>query len=330
MTETTQCPTCGETVPAGAAWCEACGADLNAEPPVACVSCGAFDITEDGYCGTCGHRQPGPRDRVETAVGRAVGVSDKGLRHHHNEDAVALGELIDGAVLVVCDGVSSTAGSAEASEAAALAAVASLTTTLVAGADDAAVAAALEDATMAAQDAAGATADGVSEAERAAARQHGPPSSTFLAAVAVERTDGLALGVAWLGDSRAYWIDDDGAELLTTDHEINGSLVRWLGADSGQVPPELFGRTVTGPGRLLLCTDGLWRYADPPGELHALVRRLTEEGGVDDAELARKLTAHAIDSGGHDNISVAIWSREPKGPVDEGPPDDEGVESSNE
>lgn len=314
---TRTCPACGEVAPEGANWCEACGADLAAEPAIPCVACGALQIDEDGYCMSCGHKQPDPRDHVEVADGAAVAVSDRGVRHHDNEDAVAVGALDAGAVLVVCDGVSSTAGSAEASSAAAAAAVAHLQSAL-AGAggdaagqpDDATVAMALQEATGVAQDAAASVADGVSEAERAVARQAGPPSSTFTAAVALERPDdgSLSLAVAWLGDSRAYWLDAEGAQLLTQDHEVAGSLVRWIGADSGRVPPDVVSLSVTAPGRVLLCSDGLWRYADPASELQALVERLEAEGAGNDLELARRLTEHAIAGGGHDNISVAIWS----------------------
>ncbi|MEM9616104.1 MAG: protein phosphatase 2C domain-containing protein [Actinomycetota bacterium] len=313
------CPACGEPAPDDASWCEACGADLSAEPATPCVACGALQIDDDGYCMSCGHKQPDPRDHVEVSDGTAVAVSDRGVRHHHNEDAVAVGMLDEGVVLVVCDGVSSTAGSAEASTVASAAAVAHLRAAL-AGAldedgaptppDDATLVAALQEATAAAQDAAASVADGVSEAERAAARQAGPPSSTFVAGAAVERPEdgSLSLAVAWLGDSRAYWLGADGAELLTQDHEVAGSLVRWIGADSGRVPPDVISQSVTAPGRLLLCSDGLWRYADPASELQALVERLEAEGAVNDLELARRLTEHAITGGGHDNISVAIWS----------------------
>ncbi len=306
------CPACGEPAPEAASWCEACGADLAVEPPTPCVACGARKIDDDGYCTSCGHKQPEPRDHIEVTDGAAVAVSDRGVRHHHNEDAVAVGSLGDGAVLVVCDGVSSTAGSAEASTAAASAAVAHLRQALAERPDDPAVVAALQEATAAAQDAAASVVDGVSEADRATARQDGPPSSTFVAATAMPRPDdgSLSIAVAWLGDSRAYWLGADGAEQLTQDHEVAGSLVRWIGADSGRVPPDVISQSVTAPGRLLLCSDGLWRYADPALELQALVGRLETEGAVNDLELARRLTEHAIAGGGHDNISVAIWSWE--------------------
>src|SRR5258707_6663665 len=70
---------------------------------------------------------PPSRDHDEVDLGPAAGVSDRGLRHHRNEDAMALAaeQAPDGpaVVAVVCDGVSSSARPAEASYAAARAAL---------------------------------------------------------------------------------------------------------------------------------------------------------------------------------------------------------------
>src|ERR1700748_61592 len=56
---------------------------------------------------------PSSRDHAEVDLGPAAGVSDRGLRHHRNEDAMALAaeQAPDGpaVVAVVCDGVSSSA-----------------------------------------------------------------------------------------------------------------------------------------------------------------------------------------------------------------------------
>lgn len=308
----TSCPACNEPSPDGANWCEACGADLAAEPAATCVSCGRSDISADGYCMSCGHKQPAERDHVELVDGTTVAVSDRGLRHRHNEDAVAIAELHggNGAVLVVCDGVSSTPGSAEASAAAAAAARDVLVAGLGAAATggDSGEVTRIEPLLLAATDAAQTAATASPHLDL----DSGPPSSTFVAVVARSQEDGLRLDVVWLGDSRAYWLDDRGAAPLTQDHELEGSLTRWLGADSGRVPPGVATFSVDRGGMLLVCSDGLWRYADPAPELHALVGRLvSEEGASDDLTLARELVRHALDGGGHDNISVALWSSPP-------------------
>src|SRR5258707_13508042 len=73
---------------------------------------------------------PSSRDHAEVDLGPAAGVSDRGLRHHRNEDAMALAaeQAPDGpaVVAVVCDGVSSSARPDEASQAAAQAALPAL------------------------------------------------------------------------------------------------------------------------------------------------------------------------------------------------------------
>ncbi|MGF1597505.1 MAG: PP2C family serine/threonine-protein phosphatase [Acidimicrobiales bacterium] len=298
----TACPVCGEPAPTDSNFCEACGADLDAVPVAPCVACGESDIFDDGYCMSCGHKQPTERDHLTVDAGPVVAVTDRGRRHRDNEDAAAVGLLDDGSVvLVVCDGVSSTPGSAEASSSASIAAR-DVMVSAFADDDDADVAAVLVAAAAAAQAEATAAPAGASNDPRL---QGGPPSSTFVAAVARPDGDAVELSVAWLGDSRAYWLGAD-TLLLTDDHELGGSLTRWIGADAPDVRPDLAHARVEGPGRLLLCSDGLWRYADEPGELAALVERLSIDHPTT-VGLASALVEHANASGGHDNITVALW-----------------------
>src|SRR5213075_966385 len=62
---------------------------------------------------------PSSRDHAEVDLGPAAGVSDRGRRHHRNEDAMALAaeQAPDGpaVVAVACDGASSSARPDEAS-----------------------------------------------------------------------------------------------------------------------------------------------------------------------------------------------------------------------
>jgi serine/threonine protein phosphatase PrpC len=314
-----ECPNCGEPAPEGAKFCEACGHDLNTEPLPACVSCGEREVAEEGYCLSCGHKQPEERDHMSFVSGAAAAVTDRGKRHRHNEDAVAIAETPDGGVvLVVCDGVSSTSGSAEASLRAASAArdllVVGLTPTdededqIVANAEELLVRAVEE-----AQSQASASAD-VQAAEEAAGgaevnpiHDGGSPSSTFVAVVAKPVDDGIALTTAWVGDSRAYWVGSTAQRLTGDDHELGGSLVRWLGADTINATPEIVTTVVPAGGHVFVCSDGLWRYAAEPQELSELTERLLSDGhlGVD---LATAMVAFANESGGHDNISVALWT----------------------
>ena len=70
---------------------------------------------------------PSTPDHAEVDLGTAAGVTDRGLRHSRNEDAMALGseQTLSGLVVVavVCDGVSSSRRGAEASYVAAQAAL---------------------------------------------------------------------------------------------------------------------------------------------------------------------------------------------------------------
>ncbi|MEL6981495.1 MAG: protein phosphatase 2C domain-containing protein [Actinomycetota bacterium] len=360
-TTTIDCASCGEPAPSDATWCEACGHELSLAPKPACVSCGEREVDPDeGYCLSCGYRQPRERDHLVIGDGPLVAISDRGKRHHHNEDAAALGTVGPDAdadalgegqagalVLVVCDGVSSTPGSAEASAVASVAARDHLVAGLSGGADsndadgsdeqepaaevangEIDVAALLVGAVAAAQD----RAAGAPEPDIAPVAD-GPPSSTLVAVVvrplsvgasiqgAAESGDGsdrmrYELSTAWVGDSRAYWVSEDDAVALSgPDHELDGSLVRWLGADSVDPTPDIDVRTVSEPGHLVVCTDGLWRYAASPAELASLVRRLTSEGQTG-MSLAEAMVDHANEGGGHDNITVALWSNRPDWPTD--------------
>ena len=60
---------------------------------------------------------------------------------------------------------------------------------------------------------------------------------------------------------------------------------------------------MTGPGWLLVCSDGLWNYASDPSALRAQV---DAAGTTDPPALAQALVEWAIGQGGHDNITVAL------------------------
>ena len=58
--------------------------------------------------------------------------------------------------------------------------------------------------------------------------------------------------------------------------------------------------TTTGPGSLLMCTDGLWNYLPDADDL---ARFCT---GTDTVASARALVEFALTAGGQDNITVVI------------------------
>ncbi|MEU6886838.1 PP2C family serine/threonine-protein phosphatase [Streptomyces viridosporus] len=288
-----------------------------------CVACRAGRVDDDGYCENCGHAQPRERDHMEQEHGPVAAVSDRGLRHHRNEDAFAVGTtaLPDGTpahVAIVCDGVSSATRPDEASLAASRAANESLLSALPRGTHPQQ---AMHDAIVAAADAVNALAD-----EPATAREHAPhqnaPACTLVGAVV---TDGL-LVVGWVGDSRVYWVPVDRsapAARLTEDDSWAAQMVAaglmgeaeayadqrahaitgWLGADAYELEPHTASFKPDRPGVVVVCTDGLWNYAESAEEM---ARVVPADAAVRPLHGARVLVGHALDGGGHDNVTVAL------------------------
>ncbi|PPH45109.1 serine/threonine protein phosphatase [Rathayibacter sp. AY1C9] len=334
----TPCPNCGEPVTTGDAFCEACGTPLivaatPSAPPVAvggsaaCVYCGGA-VAEDGYCEQCGRPAPTEREHWAEAPHPLVGgVCDRGLRHPANEDAMALGAVIgaDGslrtALLVVCDGVSSTPDSDKASLAAARAALSALQAEV--GGESAGA-----DRWRALLQMATARASGAIDAAVPEKRSN-PPSCTFTAAV----LDGALLVTGNVGDSRSYWMPDAGEpRQLTVDDSwaqeqiASGvpreqaetapdahAITRWLGADAHDEEPRVASEELTEPGWVLVCSDGLWNYASAAEDLARVLREAQERVGADPVTLAEALVAWANERGGHDNITAALARFDPAG-----------------
>jgi serine/threonine protein phosphatase PrpC len=333
------CPSCGHPVSATDNFCEACRTELapavvSDDAPVAageCPYCHATQITGDGYCESCGHKAPAGRDHIELDLGMLAGVTDKGLRHTRNEDAMALAtaELAGGpvALAVVCDGVSSSRRPDEASLAAVQAAIRVLLAGVREGAD-------LAETSRSAVDAAQQALTGLDEPGPG-----DPPSATFVSAVMT----GEAVTLCWLGDSRGYWLGTGPgavAERLTTDDSLAGEMVAaglvseddamalpgahvvtgWVGADAAGTDPHVATFPPPGPGALLLCSDGLWNYRPGAAELAelALPGALTDPLGT-----ARALVGFALEAGGMDNITVVLAPFPPTASAPEEKPADE-------
>ncbi|MGW0580872.1 PP2C family protein-serine/threonine phosphatase, partial [Streptomyces sp. NPDC002920] len=294
-----------------------------AEAAKVCVACRAGRVDDDGYCENCGHAQPRERDHMELESGPLAAVSDRGLRHHRNEDAFGLGHtaLPDGTpalVAIVCDGVSSATRPDDASTAAARVASESLLAALPHGTHPQQ---AMHEAIVAASHAVNALAD-----EPATAREHTPhqnaPACTLVGAVV---TSGL-LVVGWVGDSRVYWVPADRATppaRLTEDDSWAAQMVAaglmseaeayaderahaitgWLGADAYELEPHTASFKPDRPGVVVVCTDGLWNYAEGAEEMAEAVPL---DAAVRPLHGARVLVGHALDGGGHDNVTVAV------------------------
>ncbi|WTK17917.1 protein phosphatase 2C domain-containing protein [Streptomyces sp. NBC_01525] len=300
-------------------------ADAAEQTPVRgirrCVLCGAGGVDAAGYCPRCGQAQPRERDHMERELEGVGAVSDIGRRHHRNEDfftvsATALQDGSPAVVAVVCDGVSSATRPDEASAAACEAAGEALLESLPRGVH---AQRAMHDAVVVAAAAVNALAGPDDPQEP---RRENAPACTFVGAV----VGGGLLTVGWVGDSRAYWVPDDRsvpATRLTEDDSwaaqmIAGNLMSeaeamaderahaitgWLGADAYEVEPHTRHFQPDGPGVVVVCTDGLWNYAES-AELMAAV--LPADAHVRPLESARTLVTHALDGGGHDNITVAV------------------------
>lgn len=272
-----------------------------------CRCGGAFDA--DGWCTECGERKPEPRHHFSARAGdRVAAVCDRGVRHHDNQDAMAVWAEGGRAALVVCDGVTTATRSEEASLAAAEAAVA-----LLAADAESSPAERLVSATDAAATAV---------AQVALDHPDSAPSCTFVAVVVEEGTATFGS----VGDSRGYWIPDEGeAARLTADDSmaeeqvragvpraaaeagpLAHTITRWLGPDSPDHRPVVTAQDVSAPGWVLICTDGLWNYASEPADLRAVLRAEERRVGRDPHDLAQALVAWAIGRGGIDNITVAL------------------------
>jgi len=329
---TSPCPACGEPIGPDDGFCEACGAELApaavssgaAGGAPQCPVCAAegrapAGVSPEGYCEFCGRKLPSGRDREELTVGLAAGVTDRGLRHARNEDAMALaatrvaGEPV--ALAVVCDGVSSAPRPDEASLSAVRAAAESLLSAVRAGDDPAA-------ASVAAVRAAGRAVGDLAAASAA-------PAATYASAV----VDGTGVTVCWLGDSRVYWLaaDVSGSRCLTTDDSLAEELVasglatvdeamaspqahvitRWLGADLPEPEPHLTRFEPADQGAVLLCSDGLWNYRSAATELAAMA---LPAALTDPLAASAALVKFAVDAGGADNITTVLMPFPPAWP----------------
>ena len=326
------CPNCAEPVASPDRFCEGWGTDLRVHrqgtvaavgADLTCQGCagpfGAFAGPDAEYCPRCGLRRRDGTDRVEIDLGALAGVSDRGHVHVRNEDAMALGhwnlgQAAAGLAAVVCDGVSTVPSPELASRAAAEAAL-----DVLLGIESAAD----RTAEQRTRDAVVAAARAVAALPSPSAR--GAPSCTLVSALVRWSAQGRSeITVAWVGDSRAYWLAAPGAaepaRLLTADHSWAAEVVaagvldaatamadarahaitRWVGADCAPEPGVLTLRPA-GSGVLLLCSDGLWNYLPDAQDLAEVTLHT-----IGSLNAAAALTAVALDAGGGDNITAVV------------------------
>jgi serine/threonine protein phosphatase PrpC len=215
-------------------------------------------------------------------------------------------------ILVVADGVTSSVNAASASKAAVEAALRVMSS--------APAETALADTVRSAVEAANQAVLAIPFASGASGAEDGPESTI---ALALRRGDRVAIG--WVGDSRAYLISQDAAEILTVDdswvEEVvrSGAMLREqaehdrrahyvtqvLGMRDQQLVAHVAERTLPENYVLLLCSDGLWNYFERDGELADAVRG---RNTGDALSLCRGLVDTANERGGQDNVTVAVFT----------------------
>lgn len=315
-----QCFKCSASVLESDQFCEECGTSLIVgKKPInkGCEKCGAEveAIDEEGFCSVCGFRQE-VQDRIEVIVdSHLAGVSDRGHRHHRNEDYLALQTFSDNThILVVCDGVSSSSNPHLAAQ------TATKTVSL-------AVARAIEqkeNPESAIKSAIAAALSSLSDIPYTKSINPEPPSTTIVAAIVQKNI----ATIAWLGDSRAYWISANNSQQLTKDDswltevittgEMTetqarqspqaSAITRWLGADViDDATPSIINFTIPDSGYLLLCSDGLWNYAPQANQLANLIQQTSDTDAI---TISQSLIKFALQAGGHDNITLAILTRQ--------------------
>lgn len=321
-----QCINCGCAVLLTDKFCEECGASLTVTQTrnqttnndQGCEKCGANkeDIDQDGYCSQCGFKNViHHQEKWEIVINsNLAGVSDRGIRHHENQDYLALNNLekINTQIIVVCDGVSSSENPQIAAKTAAESTCQFLSQTE------------LENPEIALKLAINFAIKSIYDITINPQETNDPPSTTIVTALV---KNGVAT-IAWLGDSRAYWLDikhenyqqltiDDSwiTEILNTgkmtETEARKSpnahaITRWLGADViNDAEPRIINFKIPHSGYLLLCTDGLWNYTPEPQDLANLIKLAP---GKDAIYIAKFLVEFAIKCGGHDNITVGVLS----------------------
>jgi PPM family protein phosphatase len=287
------CRKCDALAEAEARFCEVCGARLHAD------------------AANADPRAEAPGDRVTLSLtSELAAISDRGHVHARNEDAIALLMEAAVAILVVCDGVSTShdpaLGSRTAADAAAQyllrgAATCSDPAKLMPGAILAGHAATCEIA----------PADADSDAR---------PLTTIVAAF----VKGGVATIGWAGDSRAYILTGGAGRLLTHDDswvnwaiaqgDMNESeamrsphahaITQCLGDPDDPPEPHVLSAQLSPGDVLLLCSDGLWNYAPTPSALGALTSDLPTATPA--IEICETLVRYANSAGGRDNITAAI------------------------
>lgn len=286
-----------------------------------CTKCGASVNNGDNFCEECGaslkqipqDNKPDiksfPESKALVYDNNLASVTNIGRRHAKNEDAGIVLKLQNGEdVLIVSDGVSSSLIATSASQKA----IEIIKETLLKDdkTPDELIKSAIHSADACIKELPFETReDGI----------YGPEATVIVAMVS-----GDTATIGWVGDSRAYIINNIEQELLTVDDSwvelvvANGSMTREeaskdklahcvtqvLGMHDQDIEIHTLVRSLKPGDMLLLCSDGLWNYFQ--GE-NALLKAITSFGiNSDAAHICEHLVGLANSAGGHDNITAAL------------------------
>ncbi len=159
-----------------------------------------------------------------------------------------------------------------------------------------------------------------------------PEDASATTLVAACMLGGTVVGI-WCGDSRIYGVSPEGLKQLTRDHSWVNIMVdsgkmtleqakgdrrahviaRWLGySDPPHADPgfDRF-RCALAPGdQLLLCSDGLYMYYDPPAGSEAEIVETIGQHGDDLSGAVETMVETALERGGFDNITAVLVGAE--------------------
>jgi serine/threonine protein phosphatase PrpC len=302
---------------------------------VQCPTCGAIPAPSSRFCERDGTRliEESPTDHIEQAPAPELGgVTDRGRRHRSNEDALSLAVdnlSVPTYVLVVCDGVSQARDAQRAARVAAEVTCASLLDAAHNGFDSSDV---MRQAIQAAHEAVCALPEEPVPTPTFDPDKTQPPGCTLVAALV---RNGQAT-IGWVGDSRAYRFGPDLTQLLTHDHSWFNAVVESGEMTTAQAAASPNANAIlqaVGPlnyddeavreppaadvvccdllrgHMLLLCSDGLWKYAPQARDLAELMRQSPRD--AEPLELSRRLVEYANMRGGTDNVTAAIFREAP-------------------
>lgn len=238
---------------------------------------------------------------------RIWGITDTGLVRRENQDAYATAVIADCTVAVVCDGMGGTNGGQTASTIAVDTFLNTLRAALTAG--------------MSWQQIRDIALDGVAKANRAIrarAEEDETLANMGTTLVCAICRDGEAM-LFNVGDSRGYFISDEGIRQITRDHSVVENMVergditpaqarrhprrnlitRALGPDA-EVEADSFSVSWQQGDFILLCTDGLVNTVTDQEMLFEVMH----ESDLD--QCLERLLAAAKEQGAPDNVTVVL------------------------